>query len=647
MLELAPDPSRRARLLYGLGLARLRAGDTRARATLLEAAEAARGIGDAGLVAEVALCFGALVLSPGLVDRELVALLEEALDGVGEEPTARRSRLLSRLAVALYWSQEDKRRRALADEAVAIARETGDAAALAFSLANQQLVRGGPDTTERDLETLAELLVLTRRTGDRDLELTARSRHIDLLLELDDLAGADAAIAALAEATAERGDPRARAYVPLHRSRQALTEGHFDEAAELTAQAEHIGAHLRDSTVPMLVLTQGLLMRWIHGRLGEAVDQLRDLAAALPAVFALRAALALAYAGLGRAGEARGEIDAMAPATLPRNAIHVLSLAFLSEAVAELGDARRAEPLYAAFEPFVGRNVTSPAASFAGPATRYLALLAATRGDWTAAHAHFAAARDATTRQHARPLHARLDLDEARLLDRTGREPRRAAELAAGAARKAAILGMPAIEEAAAGLARLRTPRAAEDRRAPGRPDGEAGRGVLRRERGGWAVELDERCVHVGDNEGVRLIAALLARPGEGVLATDLAPAEADSGAPPLDEAALAALRQRLDDLREEEDEALADHDPAGVARVRAEIDLIERELAGDAVDGRWPSAAERARVRVTRAIRLATREIGEQDRGLGRELDAAISTGTVCAHEPRPRHPVRWSVDA
>jgi hypothetical protein len=63
--------------------------------------------------------------------------------------------------------------------------------------------------------------------------------------------------------------------------------------------------------------------------------------------------------------------------------------------------------------------------------------------------------------------------------------------------------------------------------------------------------------------------------------------------------------------------------------------------------DRRAASAAERARVNVTRALKREIRRIGDQDARLGRELSTTVRTGTFCAYEPDPRHPVTWEVDA
>ena len=116
-----------------------------------------------------------------------------------------------------------------------------------------------------------------------------------------------------------------------------------------------------------------------------------------------------------------------------------------------------------------------------------------------------------------------------------------------------------------------------------------------------------------------------------------------------LDGAAKAAYRRRLEDLREELDEAERWGDPERAARAREEIDFIATELsAAVGLGGRdrpQASDAERARVNVTRAIKTAVRRLGAQDVELGAELDATVHTGLFCRYEPDPRRPVHWEV--
>ena len=134
------------------------------------------------------------------------------------------------------------------------------------------------------------------------------------------------------------------------------------------------------------------------------------------------------------------------------------------------------------------------------------------------------------------------------------------------------------------------------------------------------------------DSKGVRLLAELLAHPGleldalqldrgaepapawaarTGAIPAELSVDDPRAGAGPgLDETAKSAYRRRLDDLREELDEAERFNDPERVARAREEMDFIARELSSAVgLGGRdrpQAAAAERARVNVTRAVKTA-----------------------------------------
>ena len=116
-------------------------------------------------------------------------------------------RLLARLGVALYWSAEDERRLAVAEEAVAMARRLDDLPTLAYALANRQGATSSPDRTEESVHQALELFRLCESLGDPELELPARVRQIGYLLELDDLAGADVALETLVRLVAELSGP--------------------------------------------------------------------------------------------------------------------------------------------------------------------------------------------------------------------------------------------------------------------------------------------------------------------------------------------------------------------------------------------------------------------------------------------------------
>ena len=61
----------------------------------------------------------------------------------------------------------------------------------------------------------------------------------------------------------------------------------------------------------------------------------------------------------------------------------------------------------------------------------------------------------------------------------------------------------------------------------------------------------------------------------------------------------------------------------------------------------RAASAAERARLNVTRALRAATARLDEALPGTGRALDRRLRTGLYCAYEPAADDTIRWIVQS
>jgi DNA-binding SARP family transcriptional activator len=422
-LELgAADPADRAELLVELGRAQGHAGAEEARNTLRDAVAAASERPD--LIARAALEVGAFALSPGIVDEELVRMLNAALSAVDVDDTALRVRLLARLGVALYWSGDADGRLAVAEESVAMARRLGEPRTLAYALANWQAAASSPDRTEQCLETADELFQLAAQTGDIEVALSAHVRQIGYLLELGRLVDADTAIETLSRVAEEAHDARAQAYVPLERSRRAALEGDFSGAELLTAEATRLGARLRDSTIPLQAAAQIIGMRWAQGRIGEMRSALKQAADEHPAMPVYCAALALASAEAGDEADARRELRHLAVGdfrAIPRDNVWILAMAFLSEATARLRDPVHARIVYDLLAPFAGRNVVSPDAIYAGPVARYLGIAAAAQHDWDAAERHFRAAWEQAELDGARAMMARTRLDHARALVERGR----------------------------------------------------------------------------------------------------------------------------------------------------------------------------------------------------------------------------------
>ena len=198
----------------------------------------------------------------------------------------------------------------------------------------------------------------------------------------------------------------------------------------------------------------------------------------------------------------------------------------------------------------------------------------------------------------------------------------------------------------------------------------------LRREGAIWTIFFEGRTIRERHSLGLGYIAHLLAYPDSEVTAWDLAaldglPAgdgtdprvarargfdpEARVGAP-LDQAlaagdarAVAEYRERLAELRDESEEARASNDLGRLDRLGDEMRFLESELARMVGFGSRPrqvnSTAERARLRVTKAIRYTIRKLAAHDAGLAEHLDLSVKTGMLCSYAPRPRPSRAWSI--
>ena len=673
--RLEADVPRRARLLLGLGTAQSRAGRATSRATFEAAVTAARAIEADDVLARAALGFAPFALTPGYVDEPHVALLGEVLERTGDADPPLRVRLLGALAVALYWSDNAERRTDLAREALEIARELGEDATLAIAVCSAQLATSGPDRTEQGLAWLEELFALSDRHGETVMSLAARSRHVDVLLELDDIAGADTATETLERLAREARDPRAAAFARLHRTRRAAIEGRLAEAKRVLDEVAVDAADLVGSTIPITVASQSVVLTWVQHGPREIGEVVRAYAAGAPAMPIWRAGLAAALADAGRREEALLEFDRLAAddfAALPRDTLWLAAMTLLTEAALALELPDQALVLHAKLAPFAGRNAVLPTVAFLGPVDLWLGILAGVAGRDVQALEHFAAARTRALRDGARTAVTRAAIEEAAVLLRDGGNAARARaqELLTRAAGEAEDMGLPRHAQRVEALRAQLVPTLP----GPAAPPGTAGAASLRRIGDVWTITSDGRAIHLNDGRGVRLLALLLERPGTEIHSLDLVAAVdgvmvrqapvAHSGGqeaegrlgvqggagPALDAKAKDEYRVRMATLETQLAGAEARRDEKSAAAARDELGFVRNQLS-TAVgmggrDRQTGSHAERARINVTRAIRSTLKRVAGYDAHIGAELDAGVKTGTFCVYQPDPLRPLIWTVE-
>ena len=118
-------------------------------------------------------------------------------------------------------------------------------------------------------------------------------------------------------------------------------------------------------------------------------------------------------------------------------------------------------------------------------------------------------------------------------------------------------------------------------------------------------------------------------------------------GVPVLDARAKAEYKRRVNDLRQDLDEAERFNDLPRQTEAQNEIQVITDHLASavglGGRDRKSGSDAERARSAVTKCIKKAIQKIDEAIPSLGYHLAARIKTGYFCSYNPHPDRPIAW----
>ena len=673
------DQGRRGELLLSLGHAQIRAGQVeRARETFLRCAEVARNVDAPELLAASALGYGKHTQAIGVSDRILVGLLEDALDKLGQVETPLRVDLMTRLALELYYSDDVERRERLSAEAVAVARKIEDPEALSYAIEAAASATAGPDNPSERLAAGAHILVLAEEARNRERGAVAYVYRLPALFELGDVVTFDNEIEAYSSLASELRDPAHLWFSTMLRATRALFGGRLDEGEQLARDALDIGERGRSEEAAQYFAMQRFTMLREQGRLEELDDlepTLRGFAQRYPMLPFYRAAMAWTHMERGREAEARNDLDLLARdgfREVPRNLAWLGTTALLAEVCAGLRNAELAEGLYELLAPYEERTVVVDwGIAATGSVSRYLGLLAATGERFDDASAHFERAVERDEAIGAWPNAARARHEHgAMLLRRDAAGDRdRAVDLLGAALRGAERLGMAGLTHE---VASVLTGLGATPSVPTSRPSAErvgASSNIFRREGEYWSVAFEGDSFRLKDSKGLRYLAKLLARPGTEMFALDLVMEGAGQAAPRpgareraeaglevagpgdagemLDATAKAQYKQRLEDLREELEEAESFNDPERAARAKQEIEFLAHELsAAVGLGGRDRKAAsdsERARVNVTRAIRAAVDRIAEHSPALGKHFEATIRTGTFCAYTPDPRMPASW----
>jgi DNA-binding SARP family transcriptional activator len=439
--------ARRCDLLLELGEARVRSGEREhAWPAFREAATLAARLGDGEALARAAI--GAsrpYVQPPGVVDGELIGMLDQALTMAVEQRNVMRVRLLARLCGALYYSDERDRMRDLSAEATEIAAELDDPRASAFAAAARRRAYWDPMQLDRRLSDSTELLRSALVAGDQELVLQGHAWLVVDLLEKGDMTAVDAQVDAFTVGARQLRQPVFLWQAAVWRAMRALLAGHLGTAERLAAEALASGIRPESVTAPQYHAIQLLAIRREQARMAELEVATREAVNSNPRRPAWRAALATVLCESGRPEQAAAEFEVLAAERfedVPQDGDWLIAMTLIADLATNLEDAERAALVYELLLPYREVHVViGVAAVCLGSAARYLGRLALTAGDRTTATEHLGAAIAANTALGAPVQLAHAQLDQALALG-PGAEAR---ALVAAASHTAEELHLPAL----------------------------------------------------------------------------------------------------------------------------------------------------------------------------------------------------------
>jgi class 3 adenylate cyclase len=414
------DRTEHCDLVIGLGEAQRQTGDSEFRQTLLDAAHQAQTLKDADRLSRAVLANTRGWFSQaGAVDSGRVHALEAAAEALAEDDP-RRARVLALLADELHFAGEAVRCRALAGEAIAIARAAGDPATLVNTLNHASWAIWVPDTLREREPLTDELVELAQHLDDPRLRLLAAQRQWNIGVEAGDRGRVRAGLETMRAMAARIPDPTL-AWTRMHiEVNAALADGDLQAAEQWAIQALEAGTASGEPDAQLMYGIEIANVRYLQGRYGELVEQIVQLARESAGLAWFRSAAALALIESDREDEARDLALAEDFQSMPWDIIWSQSIVTWADACRRLCLTDRAGELYELLAPFSGQLAISGAGVY-GSIDWALGALATILERYEQAEGRFAAAAEIEQRLGAPLFLARTRAGWARALIAQGR----------------------------------------------------------------------------------------------------------------------------------------------------------------------------------------------------------------------------------
>lgn len=355
----------------------------------------------------------------GTVNPAEIELLERALEQLRSEETSDRALVEAWLAHCLYHSERSDERKRRAEHAVQVARRVGDPLVLAECSMLLQASVCGPAELDARIETLSEIIDLTRRHNAPGLQLDAQVERAFSYWERADRSRAEAEMQSVERLAEELRQPREKRKAAVWRATLLDAEGRFDDGDRAFRDIE-LAYPLPPGRVAQGRAIRDLYLLWLRGRGHEAVPALEAYAAKYPLPVAWHSGLPAIYASAGRTDAAQRELDRLAIddfAVVPDDHNFIGSLSQLGWAACLLRDVERCESLYRKLAPYADRVCLIGLHGFCtGVVHRSLGELSVVLGELQRAELHLTEAIAANTRLGATLWAGQARLSYAELL---------------------------------------------------------------------------------------------------------------------------------------------------------------------------------------------------------------------------------------
>ena len=404
------DPVLALDLAIGLGSAQRQIGDPEFRETLLETAHRAAELGDTQRLVASALVNDRGFRVLGSTDSDKIEVLELALARLpGDHPD--RALLLANLCKELPGECPLERRRALSDEALAIAEASGDEANIVRVLNQVALPLRVPPLLDQSLSRSAEALARAERIGDPVLLFQAAAVCTVTAVQAGDVVEVDRSMEIARALASQLNQPTISWVLAIEQATRSLIAGDTDRAEQLAREALKIGTESGQPDAAMFFAAQYFGVSWQRGALADLVPLMEQTITKNPGFPSALAALALGHAEGGRMSDASQLLadEASSDLATPLTSSWLTNRTLYAEVAIECRNAESALRQFERLAPWASQ-FSAGGLSAEGPVSHYLGGLGTVLGRYDEAEAYFVQSAAMSDSMGSKFFAARTDL---------------------------------------------------------------------------------------------------------------------------------------------------------------------------------------------------------------------------------------------